>query len=89
MKCEKSGNHTIFYQSLLLSTIVLNDNYSQVCFTLTVLLEIIYLYSNNDYARIMLAYNMPAHYVWHIRRRPERTKTLSTCLITKIAQKSY
>ena len=27
MKCEKSGNHTISYQSLLLSTTVLNDNY--------------------------------------------------------------
>ena len=25
MKCEKSGNHTISYQSLLLSTTVLND----------------------------------------------------------------
>ena len=25
MKCEKSGSHTISYQSLLLSTIVLND----------------------------------------------------------------
>ena len=27
MKCEKSGNHTISYQSLLLSTTVLNDIY--------------------------------------------------------------
>ena len=26
MKCEKSGNHTISYQSLLLSTTVLNDD---------------------------------------------------------------
>ena len=26
MKCEKSENHTISYQSLLLSTTVLNDN---------------------------------------------------------------
>ena len=26
MKCEKSGNHTISYQSLLLSTTILNDN---------------------------------------------------------------
>ena len=26
MKCEKSGNHTISYQSLLLSTTVLNDS---------------------------------------------------------------
>ena len=26
MKCEKLGNHTISYQSLLLSTTVLNDN---------------------------------------------------------------
>ena len=25
MMCEKSGNHTISYQSLLLSTTVLND----------------------------------------------------------------
>ena len=25
MKCEKSGNHTVSYQSLLLSTTVLND----------------------------------------------------------------
>ena len=25
MKCEKSGSHTISYQSLLLSTTVLND----------------------------------------------------------------
>ena len=25
MKCEKLGNHTISYQSLLLSTTVLND----------------------------------------------------------------
>ena len=25
MKCEKSGSHMISYQSLLLSTIVLND----------------------------------------------------------------
>ena len=25
MKCEKPGNHTISYQSLLLSTTVLND----------------------------------------------------------------
>ena len=25
MKCEKSGNHTISYRSLLLSTTVLND----------------------------------------------------------------
>ena len=25
MKCEKSGNHTISYQSLLLSTTILND----------------------------------------------------------------
>ena len=25
MKCEKSGNHTISYQSLLLTTTVLND----------------------------------------------------------------
>ena len=29
MKCEKSGNHTISYQSLLLSTTVLNDNQYQ------------------------------------------------------------
>ena len=28
MKCEKSGNHTISYQSLLLSTTALNDTYS-------------------------------------------------------------
>ena len=28
MKCEKSGSHTISYQSLLLSTIVLNDNHT-------------------------------------------------------------
>ena len=28
MKCEKSGNHTISYQSLLLSTTVLNDTFS-------------------------------------------------------------
>ena len=27
MKCEKLGNHTISYQSLLLSTTVLNDNF--------------------------------------------------------------
>ena len=27
MKCEKLGNHTISYQSLLLSTTVLNDTY--------------------------------------------------------------
>ena len=27
MKCEKSGNHTISYQSLLLSTTVLNDSH--------------------------------------------------------------
>ena len=26
MKCEKLGNHTISYQSLLLSTAVLNDS---------------------------------------------------------------
>ena len=26
MKCEKLGNHTISYQSLLLSTTVLNDS---------------------------------------------------------------
>ena len=26
MKCEKSGSHTISYQSLLLSTIVLNES---------------------------------------------------------------
>ena len=25
MKCEKSGNHTISYQSLLLNTTILND----------------------------------------------------------------
>ena len=29
MKCEKSGNHTISYQSLLLSTTVLNDKLSK------------------------------------------------------------
>ena len=29
MKCEKSGNHTISYQSLLLSTTVLNDVFSE------------------------------------------------------------
>ena len=28
MKCEKSGNHTISYQSLLLSTTVLNDYFT-------------------------------------------------------------
>ena len=26
MKCEKLGNHTISYRSLLLSTTILNDN---------------------------------------------------------------
>ena len=35
MKCEKLGNHTISYQSLLLSTTVLNDvcsiSHSQKC----------------------------------------------------------
>ena len=30
MKCEKSGNHTISYQSLLLSTTVLNDNIDNI-----------------------------------------------------------
>ena len=30
MKCEKLGNHTISYQSLLLSTIVLNDILSTI-----------------------------------------------------------
>ena len=29
MKCEKLGNHTISYQSLLLSTTVLNDSNHQ------------------------------------------------------------
>ena len=31
MKCKKSGNHTISYQSLLLSTTVLNDVCMYVC----------------------------------------------------------
>ena len=31
MKCEKSGNHTISYQSLLLSTTVLNDIIISYC----------------------------------------------------------
>ena len=30
MKCETSGSHTISYQSLLLSTIVLNDS-REIC----------------------------------------------------------
>ena len=30
MKCEKSGNHTISYQSLLLSTTVLNDRITRM-----------------------------------------------------------
>ena len=35
MKCEKSGNHTISYQSLLLSTTVLNDTF--ICFSYVVI----------------------------------------------------
>ena len=42
MKCEKSGNHTISYQSLLLSTTVLNDIYIYIyefCEFLTVVIQ--------------------------------------------------
>ena len=44
MKCEKSGNHTISYQSLLLSTTVLNDN--TCCVDVTQLSGFMYVYVN-------------------------------------------
>ena len=46
MKCEKSGNHTIFYQSLLLSTTVLNDTELNVSLTLYVANQNFYLLVN-------------------------------------------
>ena len=43
MKCEKSGSHTIFYQSLLLSTIILNDSAAMIWkFYIIKTLDIIY-----------------------------------------------
>ena len=60
MKCEKSGNHTISYQSLLLSTTVLNDiastKYSGKTWQITISSFIKHTYTLNNAWKISVTY---------------------------------